>query len=606
MDTLLNHIEIYNPPFANRALQGFLGNLCQPYQSVIYSDRSAYPDFLFSTYVNYNFHNPENTIYYKAWTPYTQLSYFTAGPKSQQEQKLNVVHTQNINKNFNVGFTGDFNYSDGQYINQLTRLHAYSLFTSYQGQRYSIYGSASYNSLKNQENGGILNVNSFNPQDKSSAIPVNLEFAGASVQNQNITIYQRFYITGSSKSDSLHANSKWNEVVSLIHQFKYDRNSRSFTDKLNSQHQDIVNSVERSFYDNIFRNNQHIYIDSLQTKDSAYLRRIENVFQLAINTNEWLNVPAELRFGIKNQIDRYSFSIPISTDSIKNITNNYRRQQTDYINNSFIGSLTNRFSKTIRWGAFAEYYFSDYKANDIELSGDIEKTIWGNFILKVSDRFTSIRPGYFISDYQSNQMSWQNHGFQKQKVNSLRGGLYLKKYKFSIEAQLDNLDKFVYFDTLARPQQSGIFSVYSLSVRKLVDWGIFHTDLRLTLQRSGDTTAIPLPIFSGFNSTYLEINLFKKVLKFQLGFDIFYISSFHANAYMPVTGMYYTQHKQLIGNYNYPFTNMFLNIKVKRLCFFIEYERINSLINNEPAFFLPSYPYNPGILKYGLSWKFYD
>ena len=600
IDTALTRIEIYNPPFRDGALEGFLGNLGDPYQSVIYSQRTAYPDFLFSNYVNYDLHKPENTVYYKAWTPYTELSYFTGGPKSRQEQKLNVIHTQNINKSVNVSFLGDFNYSDGQYINQLMKSHAYSLSSSYQGKRYSIFGSINYNLLLHHENGGIYN-DTIDPKQKAEVVPVNLNYAVSTVRNQNISFQQRFYLTGSYKSDSLHENSKWNEVVSIIHQFHYDRNSRSYVDQLQTAHTDIPSLIDQNYY-------HHLNIDSTKTNDSAYFRRIENIFQLAINTNQWLNVPAELRFGIKNQIDKYSYSVPKYADSTNSVLGNYGRYGKTYINNSFIGSLTNKFSKTIRWGAFAEYYFSDYKANDLEFGGDIEKSIWGNFILKVSDHFSSTRPGYFLQDYESNHIQWHNSfSTVKQQVNSLHGGLYLKKFKFSIEAQYDNLNNFIYFDTAALPKKAGNkFSVSSLTVNKLIDWGIFHTNFRLTLQRSGDTAALPLPLFSGFNSTYIEVNLFKKVLKFQLGFDVFYNSVFYANAYMPVTGMFYSQHKQLIGNYNYPFTNVFLNIKVKRLCFFLEYEQINSLDQSQRGFFLPQYPYNPGILKYGLSWKFYD
>jgi len=270
-----------------------------------------------------------------------------------------------------------------------------------------------------------------------------------------------------------------------------------------------------------------------------------------------------------------------------------------------VASLTNRFSKTIRWGASLEYYFIGYKAGDKTFSGDIEKSIWGNFILKLSGDLSFTRPAYFLNDYESNHFQWHND-FKQQQSSSLRGGLYLNKFKFSIETQNDILNNYVYFDTIAKPAVANTFSVFSISVNKLIDWGVFHTDIRATYQHSSNELAISLPDFSGFNSTYLEFNLFKKVMKVQFGLDIFYNSAFYAKAYMPVTGQFYSQHSTRIGNYQYPFTNVFLNIKVKRLRFSIGYERINTLLNNNPAFFLPQYPYNPGILKYGLSWTFYD
>jgi hypothetical protein len=449
--------------------------------------------------------------------------------------------------------------------------------------------------LQYQENGGILDNAAYLKDPRSSVTaPVNLEAAIANVKNQTIFFYQRFYITGSYKSDSLHSNSKWNEVVSIIHSFKYDRNYRSYQDQLSFKHND---TLDRSFYRDIF-------IDSTMTHDSVYFKRYENTIQLAINTNQWLKVPAELRFGIKNQIDKFSYGIPVNSDSTGGKMNNYGRQIKDFINTAFVASLTNRFSRTIKWGASAESYYTGYKAGDFELSGDIEKSIWGNFILKLSGRLASTKPGYFINEYSSNHFEWNNN-FDRQQSSSLRGGLYLKKYKFSIEGQADNLKNFIYFDASAKPSVAqNLFSVYSLTINKLIDWGIFHTDIRFTFQRSGNDSAISIPYFSGFNSTYLEFNLFKKVMKVQWGIDVFYNSAFYANAYMPVTGIFYSQNNTKISDY--PYTNMFLNIKVKRLRFCIEYERINSFLNNDHGFFLPQYPYNPGILKYGLSWTFYD
>jgi hypothetical protein len=599
IDTTLKRFQIYSTPFKNRALPMFLGNPGLPYKPVLYSDWTEYPDFLFAQYLSYDFHKPEDIIFYRARSPYTQLTYFSSGPKSRQEQRLTVQHTQNINRNINVGFLGDLNYSDGQYVNQLTKLHAFSLFAGYNGQRYRIYGSVNSNSLKLQENGGVQSDSLYFANKDAVTVPVNLEKADAVLKNQSIFIYHRFYLTGSYKTDSLHSNSKWNEVVSLIHSFRFDRNIKSYHEVLSAQH-------DNKTYDGDFYTN--FYINPNNTNDSAFLKRYENKIQLAINTNQWLKIPAELRFGLKNQMDKYSFTVPFPSSVIGSDTVfGYGRKSNGYIqNNSFVASLTNSFSKTIRWDASAEYYFTGYKANDIELHGNIEKTIWENFVLKVSGKLVSARPGYFINEYCSNNIKW-NNTFAKQKSTSIRAGLYLKKFKVSVEAQSDNLFGYIYFNSLSVPIQTSVneaFVVSSLTLNKLIDWGLFHTDIRVTFQHTGNEEAVSLPHFSAFNSTYFEHALFKKVLKFQIGFDVFYNSPFYADAYMPVTGLFYSQ-KSIKMN-DYPFTNVFLNIKVKRLRFSIEYERITPLTVKSKGFFIPHYPYNPGILKYGLSWTFYD
>ena len=73
---------------------------------------------------------------------------------------------------------------------------------------------------------------------------------------------------------------------------------------------------------------------------------------------------------------------------------------------------------------------------------------------------------------------------------------------------------------------------------------------------------------------------------------------------MPETGMFYSQNSFTIGNY--PYSDMFLNMKLKRFRFFLKYERVNTWFPNSEGFNLSHYPYNSSILKYGLSWTFYD
>ncbi|HEX3009809.1 MAG TPA: putative porin, partial [Bacteroidales bacterium] len=307
IDTMLPRFQIYYKPFSERALNVFLGNVNQPYTSVIFPNRPPMNEFLFSQHIEYNFHQPEDMIYYKTWTPFTQLTYFTGGPKTRQEQKLNILHTQNVNKNLNVGFLGDLNYADGQYVNQRTRSNAFSLWAGYKGARYSAYGNITLNSYKGQENGGITSDTTYLYHSDVSAnnLPVNLQAANVAIKRQSVFLNHRFYLTGSFKSDSLGRHSKWNEALSIIHQFRYDRYSRGFTDVL---------TTDSAFYQDpsIFMIKKNSTRDSVNfnqaaTGDSSYFRRIENTFMLAFNANDLLKVPAELRVGIKSQVDKYKY-----------------------------------------------------------------------------------------------------------------------------------------------------------------------------------------------------------------------------------------------------------------------------------------------------------
>jgi hypothetical protein len=143
-----------------------------------------------------------------------------------------------------------------------------------------------------------------------------------------------------------------------------------------------------------------------------------------------------------------------------------------------------------------------------------------------------------------------------------------------------------------------------VSLKKNIDLNFFHTMLKATIQHSSNSNILPLPAFTGYNTSYVEFQVVKNVMSMQFGYDLFYHSEFYANAYMPATGMYYVQNEKKVGNY--PYSDMFLNIKLKRARLSIKYENFTSVFKLPESYFLPHYPFNPGIIKFGVSWTFYD
>jgi hypothetical protein len=313
-----------------------------------------------------------------------------------------------------------------------------------------------------------------------------------------------------------------------------------------------------------------------------------------------------LRVGIKSQLDRYKYGSKLDSTKAAGATSYTANPLDDnlYVNTAFVGSLSNRFSQTLQWGATAEYYITGIKSGSLDVNGDIEKSIKKYLVLKLYGRIAFTKPGFIIHEFKSNHFSWNNTSdFPSQKTNTVRAGLYFTKFKFSLEAQLDNYYDFLFFGSDAKPAHADQVYVRSLTVNKLVDWGVFHTDFRLTFQNSTNKNAVAIPDFSGFNSTYLEFTLFK-VLHLQVGGDVFYNSSFYPNSYMPETGVFYAQDQIKVGKY--PYADMFLNMKLKRFRFFLKYERVNTWFPNSSGYYLPHYPFNPSMIKYGISWTFYD
>jgi hypothetical protein len=131
----------------------------------------------------------------------------------------------------------------------------------------------------------------------------------------------------------------------------------------------------------------------------------------------------------------------------------------------------------------------------------------------------------------------------------------------------------------------------------------FNLLLRLLWQKASGPQFIHLPDFSG--RLVLSYNMvISKVLYVQLGVDTRYNTAYYADAYHPVTGLFYLQNEKKLGNY--PYTDIFANLKLKRTRVFAQYMNAGSLFLNKSGFTALHYPMNQATFRLGLAWSFYD
>ena len=90
-----------------------------------------------------------------------------------------------------------------------------------------------------------------------------------------------------------------------------------------------------------------------------------------------------------------------------------------------------------------------------------------------------------------------------------------------------------------------------------------------------------------------------KVLQVQFGVDCKYHTSYYAEAYQPATLSFHTQDEVKVGNY--PLMNVYANMKMKMVRFYVMYTHFNQgLFGGNNYFLMPNYPYNPAMLQFGL------
>jgi len=615
IDTSLTSFQIFNPVYKKNISNSYPGNLGSPNISNIYFGRNPKSDFLFVQHYLSYIHLPINQKYFNTKKPYTNISYTSGGPKKKIEQTLKFIHTQNVNENLNVGGMYNLLATEGQYQRQKIKNSILTFFSSYIRDKYSVYSNLNINKINAFENGGI--TEDFFIEDTTmdtETIPVYLTSAASEVNNKSFFVVQQYKfgnkILNSESDNSLQTDSSAVEQDSslrkkisvmensITHVFQYDKNYRKYKD----------DNPLSEFYEPY-----EIFIDSTKTQDKANFSSISNTFQWKLNKNfdDWNNF--RLRILISNQLEKFNYRIPTDTIIQNNLTDTIisNTKKENFSNTHFGIGLNTDLRKKWNWNFFGKYFFRGYKKENFLIKTEINRTITEKNNFSVFSLYGILRkktPGYFLNNYSSNHFEWKN---QFEDVNEIIVKLKFinLKRQFEIGVNYSNIENFVYFDTLATPiQETSKFNIFSGYVYKnFVVWK-FHFFNKIVHQTVDKGEVLRLPKLSLFNSTYFQQLIKFKItggeLMTQIGFNIYYNSKYFANAYMPATGQFYLQNEKKLGNY--PYIDLFINIKLKRIRFFLKFAHVNSGLIEKKYFSVLHYPMNERTFKFGLLCTFYD
>jgi hypothetical protein len=596
--SLFNRFKIadrYSPVNAN------LGNYGLPFYQINFFDRITDPDkFLYNYYYPF-MHLPDKAVFMNTQVPFTEIVWTFAGPKETSEQTFRVRHSQNVNRYLNLGLIYDIIYSLGKYNYQRSEDKTFTLYSSYTGVKYKLYFSAGLNNLVSYENGGIQDVNDLSKfvSSKNRDVPVKLgglDKANSKLKNSNLLLVQRYTIGGSAiaKKDSL--NQKKSGLFGLSgtfsHIFTIESNKRTYSDALPTS----------GFYDSIFINNKITF-------DSLYSRNISNTLRFDFATDEKRKFRLGGGVGLRNEIFRYSQIVP-THDTMFADTAVWNRS-----NNAVIGRLFNNIGDKFMWMANGELILSGFRSGDFTLNGEISKSFYwkkGKASWLLTGGIINRQPSFWFENWGSNHFEWHNN-FNKEFRIDLGSVFSYPARTTEIKFNYAIIKNFTDFDTLALPSQySGGLSVAMISMRKGLKAWKFHLDTDLIIQKSSNTEVLDLPLATIRSALYFEhLFRFKSTggkLNVQLGADVNYNTLYHPYSYMPATGRFFRQDQVSAGNY--PFINVFLNLKIQRTRLFIMFDHLNAGLMGDQIRYnylmVPGYPMNVRMLRYGLAWTFYD
>lgn len=598
-DTAYHHFQNSNLTEGLTGHYNYLANMGSPRLSRIFSDRRTPRPTIFMEPFSSFFITPEEFNFTNSNVPYTNLTYHKAGNKINGEERFKSYFSVNVNKRLAFGFNFDYLYGRGYYNNQNTSYFNTALFASYIGDKYQVQGIYSNNYLKNNENGGISDDRYItNPEDisggkrevESTNIPTVLN--KSTNRNKDFYVYLNHrYNLGFKRNIPKAENDTTKEikqeyvpVTSFIHTLKIERARRQFLSK---------DSID-GYYENTAFDKKHAAVN-----DSTSYFGVQNNFGIALLEGFNKYAKAGLTAFASHRYKEYTLM------NLENKRPDIYKETELYVG----GELSKKEGNTLHYHAIGEVGVVGKALGQFNIKGDIDL----NFKLG-KDTVSLIARGeisnqiapFYMRHYHSKHFWWDDD-MNKEFRSRIEGELKIAHWDSHLKVVVENIKNYTYFDQKATPKQySKNIQVISGILNQNFKLGVLHLDNEVIWQKSSEKSVLPLPDLSLYHNLYLQFKL-AKVLSIQVGSDVRYFTKYYAPAYMPTIQQFYIQpesNRIKIGGY--PIVNVYANLHLKRTRFYVMMYHVNQGMGKPEYFLAPHYPINPRIIKFGVSWNFYD
>ncbi len=580
IDTSFNNFHIYNPIYKNSILgKNFLGNLGQAYFSKIFSENKKKKFFPFyDNFLNY-FYKNEDFSYFHTNKPFTKFIYTSNGTKNRSEQLLDIIHTQNINKYWNVGLKSNFIASEGLYFNQKTQNFSIAFFSSFLKKNYEIHFNTFLNKYKLEESGGKM--------DGDDVITSYLEDAFTILNNKSLFLSQSFLI---EKEDTIVINDSTKNLIyipkgKIFHNFNIEKSHKSYKDKIEGN--------EFYKYNFLFFNDE--YSDDGVNYDSTLFYSITNNFGYEFAKKKPLKKTPNFTKKIFLGHNYFTNLYYNSEEDFKS----YNKFYNFYASLIFESEIIDSNFFKIK----GKYFFDGYNKNDFDFNLKLKRQINKNNLFILDFFYEKKEAIYFYKYYISNHFWWKNN-FKKQKNFFLNFTYKNVKNHFKIGSNISMLENHIYLDSVAHPEQfQEKFLIFEAFLEKNFFIYNFRFFNKIHFQHATNNEVLNIPKFVSYHSFFYENIFFKNVLKTRFGFDIRFNTSYYLPKYSPAISQFYLKYEEKSSYY--PELNIFADFQIKRASIFLKYINILSFLEKN-KFSVINYPLNESSFRVGVLWNFYN
>ena len=393
-------------------------------------------------------------------------------------------------------------------------------------------------------------------------------------------------------------------VTSFIHTLKFDNYRRIYQ----------AYKTPTDFYANTYTVDEPLTGDSIYDKTRHY--SLKNTFALSLleGFNKWAK--AGLKAFITSELRH--FTLPSATG-----TDTYNEH-----NLSFGAQLSKKQGKTFHYDAIAETWLTGEDAGQLKIDGsaDLNFKLFGDTLtLTANGFFYRLNPTFYYRHYHSRHAWWDNTNMSKILHSRIQGILNYQKTRTTLRVAVDEIKNYTYFASshtitsgkrvnhaITVNQNSGAIHLLTASLSQDFTFGPLDWESVITYQNSSNKTVLPVPTLNLYSNVYLRFKI-AHVLRCDFGADVRYFTKYYAPDYVPSLGQYAVQtntnttgsdSRVEIGNY--PVVNVYANFHLKHTRFFIMMSHLNAGTGKKNYFYTPHYPLNQSILRFGLSWNFFN
>ncbi len=621
-----------------------LGNLGSPRKSKLYSLRPEMTDYIFIQPYDF-FIKDINTFHFtNTYSPITNITYHECGDSDNGEDHLVAKYATNINKDAGIGFNIDYIYGRGYYDNQSTADFGFNLYGSIIKDRYKAHMLIFANYIKTHENGGITddeyvkNPQKFPTNYTTKEIPTNLSKAWNKMHVNGIQFNHRYSVGYEKKKTSN------NKVVTSVKTDSTQKKQTNVPPGAISARELEKDEMQSRTGD----------LAKVQTKDSSVFIPVSSIIhtlRIGANSRKFLANQSLANFYTNNYLDCDSVSEHFDNVLISNYLglelseglNKYLSAgirlfaKHDFNNYKMPGQQTrdnfteNRFSVGAQIfrekSSLLNYLLTAQTSSDGDSWGEYELRGQGVLSVKLLKdtvnltlRASSInkKPTFYYRHYQSNYLWWSNN-LSKQLSNNAGVTLESRRLALRLRGDIYNITNYTYFKTAIQngaegkhtintevAQASKNISVFAIALDKDFRYGILNWENSIIWQTTNSKEILPLPVITAYTNLYLKFRI-AKVLKTEVGADLSYFTKYYADTYSPALGLYANQPTEdLIKVGGHPIISVYANFHLKHTRFYLMASHLNYNKEGGTTFGAPHYPVNPFVIRFGLSWNFFN